>query len=195
MSNYFILKSNQFDDPDIKGYIEIEDWEGSYPQFNGWSVGVSAAEVPTESAEIGAAQYGDFDGAPNDLNDFTIPLMSARLKAALGAAGVSNVQYAPVRIRNKTTGETYDYFAFNLVGLVAAADFEKSDLKSYDGDFTGETEIHSLTLDESRIGKLLMFRLKEKFSVIVVHRNVKEAIEHADITTLSFIEPKDFMAL
>lgn len=121
--------------------------------------------------------------------------MSRCLKEAIQSSGVDNIDFLPITLRNTASNEAYEYFAFNLIGLVSAADRAASAMASHDGDFLGDTRIYGLTMKDS-IGKdLLMFRLKEKFSVVMIHRTVKEAIERAGIGTIKFVKPEDFMAL
>ena len=49
-----------------------------------------------------------------------------------------------------------------------------------------------VALDTAKIGGLLMFRLAEAVSTIVVHVSVKERIEAAGIDTLTFYVPGDW---
>lgn len=137
--------------------------------------------------------YDDYAGLPDDFSGMSVPLVSKRMKEALEAAGVENVDFFPVTLRETDSGATYDYFAFNRIGLVSAR--AGSTMKSHDGDYVGDTRVDDLVIDERAAGGLLMFRLKETFSVIVVHRNVKESIERAGIDTVRFVEPDDFMAI
>jgi hypothetical protein len=121
--------------------------------------------------------------------------MSNRLKQVLQSAGVDNINFHPVTLRNSETGQTYEYYAFNLVGRISAVDFKQSKIGSYDGDFVGDSQIHDLVIDDSRCRNALMFRMVEQFSTILAHRTVKEAVERSGITSVKFIKPEDFMAL
>ena len=176
------------------GYTEIEDWEAA-DAFAGWGSGTPAASRPTDPVEIRVVPYDDYAGTPDEYSDNSVPLMSRRLKEAIEAAGVDNVNFHPVTLRNSETGATYEYFAFNLIGLVDAVDLRGSTITSHGGDFTGDSVVTDLAVDESSARELLMFRLKQKFSVILVHKRVKEAIERVGIPSVKFIAPEDFMAL
>jgi len=194
MSNYFILDRERPDEQ--VGYMEIEDGaDGVYEKFRLWRVGAPAQLPPPGPVVIEAVPHEGYTGHPVELNDGSIPLMSKRIREALDAAGVDNIVYFPVTLRNPETGQTYEYFAFNLIGLVAAADLGQSNIASTDGDFTGDSQVYDLALDESKCGGFAMFRLKEKFSAIVVHRRVKETIESRGITALTFMKPEDYMHL
>jgi hypothetical protein len=194
---YFVMREalsveqeNAADD----GYIEIEDWEAT-DGFEDWGVGLPAEKQPAGRVVINAVPYDGYAGPLDEFKDENVPLMSKRLKETLESAGVDNMKFYPVELRHKKTKKTHEYFAFNLIGLVDAVDLGKSTMTSEDGDFTGDTVISELSVDEGKTRQLLMFRLKQKFSVILVHRRVKEAIERAGITSVQFIAPEDFMAL
>ena len=154
-----------------------------------------AKDRPKGSVEIRVIPYDGYVGLPDEVSDMNVPLMSARLKEAITAAGVDNINFSPVTLCNSETGQAYEYFAFNLVGLVVAADMTKSNITSHDGDFLGDSSVHDLIIDESKIGGLLMFRLKEKFAAIIVQKSVKESIEQHGIDTIKFVKPEDYMAL
>lgn len=195
MSEYVVMRSlpSIEGDPAL-GYMEIEDWD-SFDGFDDWGSGTLARSEPANSVEIRAVPHGGYAGMPDDFQDMNVPLMSKRLKEAVESAGVDNIYFRPVVVRNSDTGEAYEYFAFNLVGLVGAVELARSSLASHDGDFVGDSQIYDLAVEPSRTRGLLMFRLKEKFSVILIHRRVRDAIERAGIATVKFVDPANFMAL
>lgn len=195
--NYFILRaapSIESESAADDGYMEIEDWKKT-EGFEDWSVGRLATKRPAGPVEIDVVPYLEYSGGPDEFVDLNVPLMSKKLKETVQGAGVDNLNFYPVALRNTETGETYEYFAFNLIGLVDAVDLGKSTITSQDGDFLGDSSITDLAVNEAAARELLMFRLKQKFSVILVHRKVKEAIERAAIPSVKFIAPEDFMAL
>lgn len=113
-----------------------------------------------------------------------VTLMTARLHAALLAAGVSNLDTYPAEIHDPEQGRVHtDYVAFNLIGRIAAAE----SLRRHDDVLISAPEISS-----ARTDGVLMFRLAEAVNAIVVHASVKQAIEAAGIDTLTFIEPSDW---
>jgi hypothetical protein len=177
-----------------EGFIEIEDWD-DIEGFDDWGVGRLAKKSPQGPVQIKAVPRDGFKGDPVDFQDQTVPLMSKRLKEVLDSAGVDNINYLPITLRHTETGQIYDYFAFNLLGLVAAADLAQSDISSFDGDFVGDSQVHGLVIDPSKPGGALIFRLKEKFTAILVHEKIKQAVESAGIKTITFIKPENYMAL
>ena len=195
MSDYFVMcPAPTIESESAQGYIEIEDWD-DVEGFEDWGRGTPAQHQPAEPVEIKAVPSDGYTGLPDAFQDMSVPLMSKSLKEAIEAAGVDNIVFLPVTLRNTDTGDVYEYFAFNLIGLVAAADAAKSKMFSYDGDYVGDTQIQGLAVDDTQTRGFLMFRLKEKFSVIMVHKSVKESIERSGIPTVKFVKPEDFVAL
>jgi hypothetical protein len=121
------------------------------------------------------------------------PLMSSRLLAVLRSVGASNLEVFPACIRNPLTREErLDYVAFNVVGLVAAADMTESVLMGTSDDKLLAVDFHSLVIDEKKAGGLLLFRLAESCSAIVISSSVKEAIERAGIPGMVFYGPGEW---
>jgi hypothetical protein len=190
---YFILqKNNQYDEG--KGFAEIEDWV-KIKGFDDWGRGVKAVMAPNGPVELRVICHDGFQGDPPDFSDFSIPLMSSRLKMALENSGVDNIRFLPVHLRNSENGKIYDYFAFNLVGVLSVVDFNRSDVRSLDGDFIGDSQIYDLSLKPCDVTRPLVFRMAEKYSTILIHVKVKLVIESAGINTVKFTEPKDFFHL
>ncbi len=188
---YYILK--QQDEDENSGYMEIE--EGKHCKgFRNWGVGRTTSTVPSDDVIIDVVPYDGYQGDPPDFSDSSIPLMSERLRKALEGAGVDNILYHPVTLKNTETGQTYPYYAFNLIGRVSMVDLKASDIQSYDGDYTGDSSIKNLVLDESKDPGLSLFRLEENFS-IVIKEEIKKHLESCGIDTLKYIAPEDYYAL
>jgi hypothetical protein len=110
---------------------------------------------------------------------------------ALRKAGVDNIEYYDAILENPLTGQRLlNYKAFNIIGVVSAADMEASGMMGTLGTPGATMGIgdffHSLVLDESRINGQLMFRLAEALGAIVVHESVGKAIEAAGIPGFVF---------
>jgi hypothetical protein len=123
-----------------------------------------------------------------------IPVMHNSLVDALQAAGVNNLELFPARIKNPITGEIHeDYQAFNVVGLVSAADLEESSLmdesttsRLLDMDFDG------LVIHKAKTMGARLFRLAENCSAIVVSEKVKATIEERGIPGIVFYGPGEW---
>jgi hypothetical protein len=115
---------------------------------------------------------------PHWLGD-RIPLVSATLLAALGRAGVDNVQTFPAQLRGAAAGAVWPgYVAFNVVGAVDAADPEASiGAPLSDGEAGPKvTEYSELVLSRARTHDLDMFRLADSPSMLLVHDRVMRAL-------------------
>jgi len=134
-----------------------------------------------------------YEGLPPEIEDLGIPLMSKRLCDILLNAGVDNLELFPAKLKNNQTGQEFDYYVYNILGLVAAMDLKKSTYETYrDKKPSGDTTIHELVIDEDEIHDALFFRLAEDLSTIVVHESIKNAIESAGLNTILFIKPEDY---
>lgn len=120
--------------------------------------------------------------------------MHHSLVEALIAAGVNNLELFPARITNPVTGYVHeDYQAFNVIGLVSAADLEQSTLM-HDDEKPGllDTDFDSLVLDEDRTMGFHLFRLAENCSAICVSEKVKKAVEERRIPGIIFYGPGEW---
>lgn len=133
------------------------------------------------------------EGLQPELTDVPVPLMSRRLAKCLMAAGVSNIDFYPAQVTEQASGRSHDgLLAFNLIGLVAAADLSRSTFSAPDGPLLS-VDFDGLAIDPAKAGAADMFRLAESVNGIVVSRRVRQAILDAGITTLEFILPEDWV--
>lgn len=118
---------------------------------------------------------------PHLLGD-TIPVFSALLVETLKAAGVDNFEVFPAVLKNPKTGKEWNgYFAFNALGIMAAANLSES---KYDTLMKGDPEgvetplvgFHTIVLDKAKVQDLLMLRLAESPEVLLVHDTVMNQI-------------------
>lgn len=116
------------------------------------------------------------------------PVMRTDMLEVLLAAGVDNLETFPAQLIDEVNDKIYDnYVAFNIIGLVAAADLGKSELMPHSPGATMlDTDFHSLVIDESKTKGLLLFRLAENCSAIMVHHSIKNAIEAKGIPGIVF---------
>ena len=140
--------------------------------------------------------FQGYTGAPRELLDTTLPIMSRRLKDVFDSLGIDNIDYYPVLLENITLGINYEYFAFKLIGKIAAVDLAKSEIMTYKNlQPIGDASVYSMAIDEGKARGLMIFRLAEDLSAIMVHDRVVDAIKTANIDTITFAEPKDYMSL
>jgi hypothetical protein len=133
----------------------------------------------------------NYPGTPKAMYyEKAVPVMRDDVIEALRKAGVDNIEYFDAILENPLTGQPeLNYKAFNIIGVVAAADMGASELMGTSSSTIGDVDFHALTLDESRTGGLLLFRLAEKLGAIIVHESVRKAIEAAGIPGFVFYGP------
>lgn len=118
------------------------------------------------------------------------PLMSKDLVKVLQRCGVDNLVLYEAVIRELATGREYaDYWAVNLLGLIRGADPAQSVSTSLEGMGNWFSR---LVLNDGATRSLLMFRLRENLSKIIVHRRVRDAIEAQPFSLLQFISIDEF---
>lgn len=135
-----------------------------------------------------------YRGTPKAFYAPGVPLIRNDLVGALREAGVDNFELFDAVLKDPVTGEErHDYKAFNVLGLVAAADMDKSQRAPINLDSEMiDVFFDSLVLDASKTQGLLMFRLAQSVDAIVVHERVKEAVEKQAVPGMVFYKPEDW---
>lgn len=187
--NYFILSCEDPDD----GYLARISYTSDDPRRS-WILGERFSAPPPTPVQAVVRGMEDDDTVIAELWKAPLPAMTKRLHAALAAAGVANLDVFPLSLKNATTGEAYDsHVAFNLIGTDSALDLRNAPVPA-----AGTNErlvadsLDGLVIDERRTGGLLMFRLAESVSTIVIHAAVRARLEAAGIDTLTFHEAADW---
>lgn len=159
------------------------------PWFHG---GVLSGHV--EEPLIYALDPGRPGNIPVMYDDAAYPLMRDDLLEALRAAGVDNLQVFDAIIRDPATGaEHTNYKAFNIVGVVSAAEMEKSVLMGTSEDSTMiDVDFDSLSIDEERAAPFRLFRLAESVNAIIVDDHVRDEVERRGIPGIEFWDPEDW---
>lgn len=189
MAEFFMLECMEpfdWEDSAMLEAVPLPDGEQS------WRFGRPFKTPPKEPIEV--AIDPTHSDELLDFYNIDALLMPRRLFEALREAGVDNIDAYETLIRNPDSGfETRDYIAGNLIGLVAAADLGASKVVGGSADHMLDTDFDSVKIDPAKAKGLLMFRLAENTSAVVVHRKIKEFLEARDFTQLSFIEPENWM--
>lgn len=121
-------------------------------------------------------------------------LFNDEMIGALQKSGVNNFQVFDAIIKDTVNNTEYNnYKVINIIGVVAAADLDKSDYEAHDGAALIDTDFDSLVIDESKAKGQYMFRLAEAVSAIVIHENVKKSLESNGIQFLDFIPPEEWI--
>lgn len=121
-------------------------------------------------------------------------LMTDRLVDALRAAGVDNLQLFDAVISDPHTGSVVsNYKVVNVVGVVACADLGRSTYTATGAPLI-DVSFDSLVIDEKRAGGLLLFRLAESLSAIIVHERVKHHLLATGFDMLTFRDPAKYVS-
>jgi hypothetical protein len=186
-SEYYVLESSN---PDR---MLLYDFDDPGPEDN-WLIGQRFRSAPAEPVVV-QIQPGY---ERKDLLPFfgTPPVMSAEFHDALRAAGVDNIDVYDAVLRSKDGSVEHAGFkAFNVVGLVAAADLSRTRFAPENPSRVVDASIESLVIDPAKVKDLLLFRLAEYVSAVIVHERLRRAIEARQFPHVLFRDPRDFISL
>lgn len=120
-------------------------------------------------------------------------LVSGKFRKAMESAGADNLDYYPVRIINKLTGEMYqDYFIANVLGIVACMNMEDSRFVRSRLNPASVQTMKELHLDPSKLPGFKIFRLAECFNLVLVDESIKKAAENALLRGIAFIPAEGY---
>src|SRR3712207_5509476 len=134
------------------------------------------------------ASGDDFRG---DLIDSLVSIASDKLKSALTAFGVDNVDYFPVELVHprKRVPEP-GYWLVNVVGRVNCVDVANSTVHAGAGG--RGVDLESFKIDEARAPEQPIFRLDEDPTLIVITEQLKEHLEAAGLAGVKLQPTEDF---
>ena len=105
-------------------------------------------------------------------------LMRDDLIQALIEVGVDNLQLFPALVADSAKKiEHTNYKAVNIVGVIACANMGASTLMGTSDSEMIDVDFDALVIDEAKTGGVLLFRMAEAVSAIVVHEKVRLYIE------------------
>jgi hypothetical protein len=133
----------------------------------------------------------DYEGQPKAIYyEQAVPVMRDDVVQVLRDAGVDNIQFADAVLINPKTGQRLgNYKAYNIVGLVSAADMGQSTFLTPPDPTEPKVNFLGLNIDERRAAGLRLFRLEESPNAVVVHVSVKDALEQSGIPGIVFYGP------
>ena len=179
--NYFIFLA----DPPAEGpTAELIDGP-DVDVYDGTKIGVvdQEFEFRLEIADFAAPKHFP----PSDVveSDHEI-LFSRRLINVLHDQGVDTIEYLPAKVSYAPTGEACDYMVANVLGVFSGLDMELSVCQFDDDGFMYGVE--KMVFDEAKFMQQKMFRLKENMMLIIVRKDIKDAIENEKLTGIKLIE-------
>lgn len=160
-----------------------------------WSSGIRHEKEVPVPIEIEYETFHGYEGPPIDLLDVGIPIMSEKLAEALLSFGVKNIDFYDAILTHKVTRATYKFKAFNVIGLVAAADMNKSNWASYDGDPTINVSFKKLVLKPTSGTEPLIFRLAENIKALMIRSDLRDHLVKSGFGHLKYKNPKDWIQL
>lgn len=186
MSDYFVMKG--FADHSVSVLYDIIDPS----EDDCWMWGRSFRATIQEPVEVTVVPDNDF-GALLPLYD--VPqIMHKNLYEALRAAGVDNIAvYKAIIRREDGSVVSEDYLAYNVIGVIQAADVGKTQFAPENTSRMIDASIEKLSIDHSRGRGLLLFRLAESLRTVVVHERVKEEVERRRIPDIVFLGENDYL--
>jgi len=124
----------------------------------------------------------------------TATLMSDAFCDSLREAGVDNLDLYDAVIRSQDGSVVHGgYKAFNLIGVIKAADLSHT-IFNDPGPRLFDASINALAIDAGKARGLLMFRLAEYVAAVMVHENVKRALEAKRFPHVVFRDPSEFIS-
>jgi hypothetical protein len=168
MSEYFLLEADNYNDYGVTENPKIDDDSS----FLGGSL--ITKQLPALVFEI---NFPKKENPPHFFGD-EIPLVSKAFLEALKKCGIDNFQSFPAKLINPDTGQSWeDYLAFNVVGLVKAADMEKSDFDTLmEGDDDGIevplVAFRDVVLEKAKTNGMDMFRMAESPVALVISEKI-----------------------
>jgi len=164
----------------LDGAEEPCRWMGDTPffeDFSFWS-GAVFTEKLSEPLEFTLEPYkknwANSDFVPAFFSD-NPPLFRDDLIEALREFGVTNFDTYQATLTDPDNGHVYEnYKAVQIIGLVAAADMEKSDAIVHDNIPLIDVDFDKLVIDESKTHGLLMFRLAESTNTVLIHEKLRD---------------------
>jgi len=162
---------------------------------------ISSSEVPIfkqpppTPVVVGIESGNDNHPFPSFLEE-PIPLVRKDLFKILINSGVDNMDVYQVELQY-SNGKlaSIDYYAFNLIGKISAVDLNKSVCPTEQVNRKVNMQIDSLTVDESSTKEMLMFRLAENITTILVHEKVRMAVKESGIKLVRFFKPENIAIL
>lgn len=188
VADYFVMTGSLGEDG--MSFYDIPDPSGSDRWWRG-GVFKKQPELPVAVT----IREGDEACRPVDFYD-DVPVMSERFFSALTATGVDNIDVYPAVLKSEDGSvELRGFHAYNILGLVSAADPERTKFSPGNPSRLLDASIETLVVDRRRALDFLLFRLAENVGTILVHGRVKRALEKQNFVGVKFYEPSGLTIL
>lgn len=122
-------------------------------------------------------------------NIYSLPIISELIGKILVDNCPDEIELIEIIVDKSTN---LKYYLLNILNNIDAIDFQKSNYKEIIPDTKILKEINKLVLDNSKIGKRQIFRLKDFEFIIVISEKLKNSLKQLDISEYKFILIEDF---
>lgn len=125
-------------------------------------------------------ESGDYIG---DITSGLVTIYHDELKEALDKMGVDNIEYYPIRLRNKHTKKTEGgHWLVNIIGCYDCIDMEKSKIRRSDSDIDeNDFKILSLAIDKEKTNNAKIFRLYNDPTLVIINQELKDYFDETDM--------------
>jgi hypothetical protein len=162
-----------------------------------WITGKPMVKPPKVATLTGKS---DSPPTPSDVivGEFNIPVLSAKAISVLEEAGVDNIEYFPVKIKDWDTGKIDNsYKIANIIGLIDCLDREHATLRTFDDGEVSSLRRYKLleqkiVHSDRKKDPPLVFRLGEFRYHVLAHESVKAAFEKNGVTGSEFVPTERF---
>jgi hypothetical protein len=146
--------------------------------------------APVEMPETARIELGEESEIPSDFMEAPYFIVSDRMRAALDAFGVDNIQYAPIVLQRLDLQQDYaGYSIGNVIGLVSCVDAAKSTYKQLSGS---KRVLRGFVVDEAQTQGLMLFRLKENRRLVLIAERLKQHLQSRGLAGIYFQETIKF---
>ncbi len=173
-------------------------WVGEYPFVKGlrWTRGSRFTEpVPVPlSFTLKPLNRNAEDHGPEipEYLQGRVPLFRQDLVSALFEIGVDNLDLYDALLIDPDNGKQIpSHKAVNIIGVVAAADMDRSIATVHTGGPVIDVDFDRLVINEAKTQGALMFRLAESTNAIMVHEIVRNHLLDKGFSRIEFFHPKD----
>ena len=107
-------------------------------------------------------------------------------------AGVDNIDYFPVTLRDQKNGELdTEYLLANVLGLVDCVDMQKSKVEHWESGMG--FDFLSMAIDPAKARGFKLFRLKDDPTKVIIDEELKQHFEATDMLVgVTLIQTEDY---
>ena len=192
---YQTMSWNYYDFP--ARFMEGWPWESCYFHFpRGIRLANEKIPNPIEFFTIPIERYTvEMGPALPDVFNKSGLILSDRLYRTILEFGVDNLEAFPGVLNDAETKERFTgYWAINVVGLIAAADWNKSIAAVQPGGPVIDVAFDRLVIDDTKARGALMFRLAENTTSVWLHQSLVEHIKKVGFPGVQFSKPTQVFA-